>query len=40
MTLRLILTRLAYLLPVLLGATVIVFVLVRLAPCDPTQTLL
>jgi len=38
--LRLILMRLLFLAPVLIGATVIVFVLIRLAPGDPTQTLL
>jgi peptide/nickel transport system permease protein len=32
--------RLLFLVPVLLGATIVVFVLVRLAPGDPTQTLL
>jgi peptide/nickel transport system permease protein len=37
---RLIIMRLFSLAPVLLGATVIVFALIRLAPGDPTQTLL
>jgi peptide/nickel transport system permease protein len=38
--LRLIALRLLLLVPVLLGATVVVFVLAQLAPGDPTQTLL
>ncbi len=40
MMLRLVYTRLLFLAPVLFGATVIVFVLIRLAPGDATQTLL
>lgn len=38
--LRYIALRLLFLVPVLIGATIVVFVLVRLTPGDPTQTLL
>ena len=38
--LRYVAHRLLFLAPVLIGATIVVFVLVRLAPGDPTQTLL